>query len=267
MRPAPVGSPAATSELRKLAHTLGVTPERLDSLSAIPADDLRTLRCQIAEALFQADRARFAKVAALSKAVPVAVAAKLTEHAFPPLLAARTAELVDPHRAGELVARLSDGYLADVSAAMDPARAREVVAAIPAERIAHVGAELARREEWVVIGGFIDHVSADALAATVRRFDGAQLLRIGFVLDDKCRLDDIAGLVTDAQLDALLAAARSDGLWMELDDLVTRLSPPRIARLAQRYAAVSPDVRAAAEEAATIGALSERSLESLGGER
>jgi hypothetical protein len=259
----PIGFPATTSEIHKLAHTLGVAPDRLDALRTLPAGDLRTLRGQIAEALFQADRARFAKVAALSKAVPVAVAAKLTEHAFPPLLAARTAELVDPQRAGELVARLSDNYLADVSAAMDPARAREVIAAIPAERIARVAAELARREEWVVIGGFIDQVSADALAATVRVFDGAQLLRIGFVLDEKSRLEDIAGLVTEVQIDAMLEAARSQELWAELDDLLSQLSPPRIGRMAQRYNAAPAQLRSAMAKAAALGVLSERSLASL----
>jgi hypothetical protein len=261
----PVGFPATAGEIHKLAHTLGVAPEHLDGLRAVPAEDLRTLRNQIAEALFRADRARFAKVAALSKAVPVAVAAKLTEHAFPPLLAARTAELVDPQRAGELVARLSDDYLADVSAAMDPARAREVIAAIPAERIARVGAELARREEWVVIGGFIDQVSGDALAATVRVFDGGQLLRIGFVLDEKARLEDIAGLVTELQLDGMLEAARSQELWAELDDLLSQLSPARIARLANRYAAASAQLRSAMAKAAASGLLSERSLTSLAG--
>ncbi|MDP9091670.1 MAG: hypothetical protein M3N95_01690 [Actinomycetota bacterium] len=260
-----MGSPPTTGEIHKLAHTLGVTPTRLDALRALPPEDLRALRGQIAEALFQADRSRFATVAALSKAVPVAVAAKLTEHAFPPLLAARTAELVDPQRAGELVARLSDDYLADVSAALDPGRAREVIAAIPAHRIARVGAELARRQEWVVIGGFIDQVSPGALAATVREFDGEQLLRIGFVLDDKRRLDDITGLVTELQLDAMLEAARSQKLWAELDELLSNLSPPRVARLARRYAAAPARLRSALAKAAATGVLSERSLTSVAG--
>ena len=52
-----------------------------------------------------------------------------------------------------MVKRLSDRYLADVSAAMDPARSPEVLAAVPPERAAAVTVELARRGEWVVIGG------------------------------------------------------------------------------------------------------------------
>lgn len=252
-----------TSELRKLAHVLGVDTARLSALRDVPPADLRTLRTQISDALFEADRPRFAKVAALSKAIPVPLAAKVTEHAFPPLLAARTAELVDPHKASELVARLSDGYLADVSAAMDPARAPAVVAGIPPDRIARVGAELARRGEWIVIAGFIDHVSDAALAATVDVFTGEQLLRIGFVLDDKTRLDQVAGLVTDDQLDAMYLAAAEHDLWQELDDLIEHLSAPRLARIAQRYRDADAEARSAAVQAVAAGQFSRRGLDRL----
>jgi hypothetical protein len=257
---------AVTAEIRKLAHTLGVSAERLEHLGGVPAHDLRQLRGQIAEALFQADRALFSKVAALSKAVPVGVAAKLAQVAFSPLLAARTAEVIDPHRAGALVAKLPDGYLADVSAALDPTRAPHVVADIPPERIARVGAELARRREWVVIAAFVDAVSADALAATVAVFDGEQLLRIGFVLDDKSRLEDITGLVTDRQLDEMLAGAADHGLWQELDDLVGHLGPQRAQRLAARYRSAPGQVRAAVEEAAAAGSLSRGAMAALSGD-
>jgi hypothetical protein len=245
------GSP----EIRKLAHTLGVQPERLDALAGLPPADLHALRKQINHALFEADKAHFAKVAALSKAVPVAVAAKLAEHALPPLLAARTAELIDPHRAVDLVARLSDGYLADVSAAMDAARAPDVIRGIPADRVAKVAAELAQRREWVVIGGFVAVVSKPALAASVRAFNGEQLLRIGFVLEDKDRLDDVAALVSDAQIDDLLQAADRHSLWTELDDLLAHVSPARVDRMSARFAAASDELRAAVAAAAKSDAL------------
>jgi hypothetical protein len=244
-----------TSAVRKLAHTLGVAPDELHGLSALPADDVRLLRAQISEALFQADRPRFARMAALSNAVPVALAAKVTQFALPPLLAARAAELVDPSRAAELVRRLSDDYLADVSAALDAVRAAEVVARIPADRVATVAAELARREEWVVIGGFVAQVSPDALAASIATFDGAQLLHIAFVLDEKSRLDEIGELLTDAQLDDLLAAAGRERLWIELDDMLTHLSDPPVARMRVRLAAAPAAVRKAVRAALNDGLL------------
>ncbi|HLY34190.1 MAG TPA: hypothetical protein VKQ07_06620, partial [Jatrophihabitantaceae bacterium] len=236
-------SAETTAALQKLAHTLGVAPDALATMSAMPADDVRLLRAQIAEALFQADRPRFARIAALSQAIPVALAAKITQHAFPPLLAARTAELVDPQRASELVSRLPDDYLADVAAAMDASRAPEVIARIPAERVARVAAELARRHEWVVIGGFVAQVSQPALAASIAEFDGEQLLRIAFVLDEKSRMDEIGELLTEAQLDGLLTAAVEHDLTLELGDMVEHLDAPHRARLADRTAALASPLR------------------------
>lgn len=236
-------SSRATAELRKLAHTLGVEPDRLGALAEVPVDDLRALRRQVAEMLFQADRQHFVKVAALAKAIPVPVAARITERALPPLLAARVAELLDPHRAVEMVARLSDSYLADVSSAMDPSRAPGVIRQMPAERLARVGAELARRHEWIVIGGFVSYVDREGLAATVRQFDGAQLLRIGFVLEDPGRLGEITELLDDRQLDEMLAAAASEKLWVELDDLLAQLGADGSVRLAGRLVAAPEAVR------------------------
>jgi hypothetical protein len=251
----------SAAEIQKLAHTLGVEPARLATLAGLPATDLRMLRAQIADALFEADKPHFAKMAALSKAVPVAVATKITQLALPPLLAARTAELIEPSRAVEMAARMSDTYLADVSAAMDPARAPEIIAQLPPERVAKVGRELARREEWVVIGGFVGHVSDAALAGTVRAFDGEQLLRIGFVLDDKTRLNDISPLLTHEQLDDLLAAA-AGGLWTEFDDLLTHLDGASSARM-RAIAAAPADVVDAIRAAAAGGELSAASVAKL----
>jgi hypothetical protein len=254
------GSAQATAELRKLAHALDVEPERLAMLAGLPADDIRTLRKQVAEALFQADKHYFARVAALSKAVPGAVAAKLTEAVLPPLIAARTAELLEPRRAADLVGRISAKYLADVSLYMDASRAPEVIAAIPTARIASVGAELARRKEWVVIGGFVAQVTKEALAASVAEFDGEQLLRIGFVLDDVTRLDEIGTMLTDEQIDQMLVAAGEFGLWTEIQQLLEHLAPERITRMAGRYAAADESVRASFTQAAKSGALAKATL-------
>jgi hypothetical protein len=240
-----------TAELRKLAHTLDVEPDRLTMLAGVPAPELRTLRKQVGEALFQADRHYFSRVAALTRTVPGAVSAKLAETVLPPLIAARTAELLEPKRAVELVGRISERYLADVSAVMDASRAPEVIAALPAAKIAAVARELARREEWIVIGSFVAEVTDEALAASVAQFNGEQLLRIGFVLDDKGRLDDIGGLLTDDQLDEMLAAAVEFELWPELQELLEHLSGERVARMAARYAAAPKPVQAAFGTAAT----------------
>jgi hypothetical protein len=253
-------TPRAAAELLKLAHALDVDPSRVAMVAGLPADDLRALRAQVTEALFQADRHFFARMAALTKTVPGSVAAKLSEAVLPPIVAARTAELLEPERAADFAGRLSEKYLADVSTFLDAARAPEIVAAIPPERVRTVAVELARRGEWIVIGSFVAQVTDEALAAAVAEFDGEQLLRIGFVLDDLSRLDKIGGYLTDRQIDDLLAAAGEFGLWIELQELLEHFAPERVARLAARYSAAEGSVRARFEEAAASGALDPSAL-------
>lgn len=246
---------SAEAELLKLAHLLAVPPEHVQPLAQVPEADLRTLRAQVGEAMFQADRHHFVRLATLARAVPAAMIAKLAEVALPPLLAARAAELLDPTQAADLVRRLPVRYLTEVASAMDPARAAAVVGAIPADLVASVAAELARREQWVVIGAFVAHVSPAALTTAVAQFDGAALLRIGYVLDDPDRLDDIGASLTDGQLDLVLAAAVQDDLWAELTVLIEHLLPLRRARLAQRYARLAVPVQSAFDAAAVKHAL------------
>jgi hypothetical protein len=244
------------AEILKLAHQLGVPRAQLAFLTRVDAAELRTLRAQIGDALFEADKHHFSKVVAVSKIVPAALAAKLTEYTLSPLIAARTAELLEPARAVDMVRRLSDRYLADVSAAMDPTRSPEVISQIPPDRVAAVGAELARREEWVVMGGFVSVVSPEALRAAVDVLNGEQLLRIGFVLDDLSRLEDIVAMLRDDQLDGILTAAAERDLWRELDELLSGLDAARTQRLALRYRDAAPRTVAALESALERGLLS-----------
>jgi len=254
----------ATAELQKLAHQVGVDATDLGFLTSVPADDLRALRGQIGEALFQADKHYFAKVAGLSKNIPAPIAAKVTEFALPPLIAARVAELLEPNKAVDLVGRISGSYLAKVAAAMDPGRAPHIIEKIPPDKVALVGAELAKQGEWVVIGGFVSTVTNDGLHASVGVFTGEQLLRIGFVLDDTSRLADIAEMLTDKQVDEILVAAGEHDLWPELSELASNLTDAEATRLATQLAAAPDAVREAVRSAAASGALSAADSARLG---
>jgi len=253
----------AAGERQKLAHALDVAPESLAMLDGLDAQDVRELRQQVSDAMFEAGRAAFERTAALSKMIPGGVAAKLTQAVLPPLVAARVAEVLDPDRAVDMVGRLPESYLAEVAMRMDATRAPHVVDAIPAERVGAIARELARRGEWVVIGGFVSSVSSPALAASVAQFSGEQLLRIGFVLDDVSRFDEIGDLLTEAQLDGMLTAAAASGLWAELAELTSHLTGERLERLRARYAAAPEAVRSAFEAAVEAGELPASTLATL----
>jgi hypothetical protein len=246
-------SETVAREIRRLAHMLGTQSAELAFLSALTEADARALRRQISDTLFEADRHLFTRVVAASRLLPVAVSVRITEFAMPPLVAARAAELLDASRAVEMVNRMSNRYVADVAAAMDPERSPEVVRQLPPNRVGVVAAELARREEWVVMSGFVALVSPAALQAAVSTLDGGQLLHIGYVLDDTSRLDEIASLLTDRHLDQMLDAAAERSQWTELDGLLTRLDDSHRARLAARC---TDEFSAAAQAAVAAGRFS-----------
>jgi hypothetical protein len=152
-----------------------------------------------------------------------------------------------------------------VSEALDASRAPDVIKHIPPDTVGRVGAELARRKEWVVIGGFVAVVTHDALRATVAEFSGEQLLHIGFVLEDTSRLDEVMDLLTDAQLEQMLEAAREKDLWAELDEVLSYLSPARLKRIADLFAGAPQDAHAATADAAARGVFGAESYAKLTG--
>jgi len=257
-------SASSSPELQKLAHQVGADAVSLGFLAGVPAEDLRTLRGQIGEALFQADKHYFAKVAGLSKNIPAPIAAKVTEFALPPLIAARVAELLEPNKAVDLVGRISGGYLAKVAAAMDPSRAPHIISKIPPDKVALVARELAAQGEWVVIGGFVSTVSDAGLRASIGVFTGEQLLRIGFVLDDTARLGEIAEMLTDKQVDEVLGAAGEHALWPELNELAANLTDAEASRLAAQLVEAPAVVQAAVAAAAADGSLTAANAARLG---
>ncbi len=87
------------------------------------------------------------------------------------------------------------------------------------------------------MGGFVAVVSGPALEAAVTDLTGEQLLRIGFVLDDLSRMDEIVAVLREDQLDGMLEAAVEPQLWAELDGVLTGLTGPQAVRIAGRYRA------------------------------
>jgi hypothetical protein len=234
------------AEVAALARVLDADPEELGFLAGLPRADLRRLRTQAGDALFAQDEHQFHRLAALTASVPAALAATIAHHAIPPLLAGMTAQVLDPTKASAMVARLPVPYLCDVAIAMNPDRAAPIVARIAPEQVAAVAVELARRREWVVIGGFVAHVSSAALAASVAVFSGRDLLHLSHHLDDRRRVDEITEQLSDSQLDDMISAAAYEDRWPLLATVYANAGAAHVARLRARFAAAPAAIREAA---------------------
>jgi hypothetical protein len=135
------------AEILKLARLLRREPAQLEYLAEVPSPDIRALREEITEVLFNAHGPALARLAAGSKILPVGLVAMLGERVFGPVLSARIAGLLEPGRAVEMAARLPTPFLAEVAIDIDPRRASQVIARIPAGQVAAITRELIGRQE------------------------------------------------------------------------------------------------------------------------
>jgi hypothetical protein len=221
----------ARAEIRKLSRMLGRESAGLDYLEAVPLADLRALRGQITDVLWNADGTAIDKVAAAAKLIPSAISAAISERAFGPLLSAQLAGRLEPSRAVAVAGKLSTDFLADVAVELDPRRTSAVIAGIPARRIGAITAELVRRAEYVTMGQFVGHLGDEALRAALDEMSDADVLRVGFVLEDKGGLDRLVGLLSAGRMDGIIAAAAEEDLWIEALDLLAHLSPAHRRRI------------------------------------
>ena len=209
---------AQRAEVLKLARVLGTTPAQLEYLHKLDAATIRRLREQASATLFDAHHKLFQRIAATTRLLPAQLVGVIAEKAIGPLLCARTTGLLPPERAVEISKRLKAGFLADLCIELDPRSAREVIAAMPVERVVEVSRELARREEYITMGRFVDCLGDDAIRATMTDLrDDEALLRIGFFVEDKQRLSDIIDLLPrERLLNIVRVAAGGDAeLWPE----------------------------------------------------
>lgn len=217
------------AEVMKLARLLRRDPEQLEYLEQLDPDDIRKLREQVTDMLFEAHDATLQRLAASSKLLPVGLVAMIGQHAFGPTLSARISGKLDPGRAVDIAAKLPTEFLADIAVELDPRRASDVIAGMPAEQIAAVTRELTRRGEYVTMGRFVGHLGDEALRASVPEIDDATLLRTAFVLEERDRIDALAELVGEERIVRLADVAEREQLWPEALDLLVNLDRERVA--------------------------------------
>ncbi|WP_020662261.1 hypothetical protein [Amycolatopsis benzoatilytica] len=237
-------------EILKLARVLGVDPERLGYLADVDSYEVRLLREQVSTTLFDANLVVLERMALASRLLPASVLAKIAEKVFGPLLCARIAGLVDVARGVDVAKRLSPKFLASVATELDPRRATAIIIRIPVPTVVAVAEELTRREDWITLGRFVDHLPDETVRRCVRLLDDAGLLRTAYVLDDQRRIDHVLGLLGEQRLPGLVrTAAGDDTLWAPAVDLLAQLCEERRALVRPLLADLPDELRERAEAA------------------
>ncbi len=230
-------SPDGGVEVLKLARLVGAEPEDLSYLRDVAPQDIRDLREQVTVAMFDSDRQLLQRVAAATKLIPAKLAAVIGERAFGPLLCARVTGLLEPSRAVDIAARLATEFLAGLAVELDPRRASRVIAEIPPEQIAEITGELAGREEFIAMGGFVGHLSEAALRAAVDVIDDETLLLTAYVVEAKGNLPALVGLLPPERLETIIRSAAELDLWPEALDVLGHVSERQRGQLGDLAAA------------------------------
>jgi hypothetical protein len=233
---------SSRAEQVKLARTLRVAPSELDFLAGAPAADLATLRERAAGAIFTAHRSHFERAVAIGRRLPAGLNATLAQRALGPTLAAHTAALLEPGLAKEMIKRLPAPFLAEVAVHADPIRIAHLIGHVPPAKTRQISEELARRQEWVVMGAFVSHLKPAALEAAIEPLGPEALLRTGFVIEDKENVvDKVVRLLSQERLIEYGRTAIELDLLPEALDLASHLTRRSVKRLSQALASLGDE--------------------------
>ena len=166
----------------------------------------------------------------LSSAIPTGLAAKLSERALGPVLAARIVPVAPPETALAIGSKLPPEFLADIAQEMDPSMATETVKDMDADQIAAVTRLLAHREEHLVMADFCTAISDRALVATVDAIEEPALLRTVILIEDEGTVAQVVDALDDHRVEAVQHAAAEHGLEDHLAWLVGTLDEERASR-------------------------------------
>ncbi|HEY1134291.1 MAG TPA: hypothetical protein VGE77_06910 [Nocardioides sp.] len=199
----------ARVEVARLKHTLEVPVADLDLdfLAELAPAEVAHLRRSVDAARHARQAGRFARLAGITRFLPIAVAAKAAEGALGPLVSARTASVMEPAEATRLAERISPEFLAELTAHLEPTRATEIVAGLPADLLVAVGRRMLASGDHLTLGGFVGVMPAAASVEVVRDASGLAILEIAVHAEDAAALDEVLTGLPDATLARVLTDA------------------------------------------------------------
>ncbi|HUS24000.1 MAG TPA: hypothetical protein VM369_03555 [Candidatus Binatia bacterium] len=233
----------AKAERIKLGRVLGVAAAELEYLELLSVAEMRGLRERVSATLFDRHRALFQRAVGPARILPARLNARLSEKVFGPFLSARLSSVMPADKAVDVARHLTPDFLAEICLAMDPRRSRAVVEVMPAEVVVAAARELVRREEYIVMGQFVDALPEGSIRAVIGILDDAQLLEIGFYVEQPARLDQLIAALPDPRVDGMLRLVARGTAEQQAAGLVvlSQLSAAQQRRFGDRLKALSLD--------------------------
>ncbi|MFE6509876.1 hypothetical protein ACFVDI_24585 [Nocardioides sp. NPDC057767] len=217
-------------EITKLAHEMHVDEAELAFLATTSPDDLRDLRGIVSHAMFSRHESRVKGLAAVSKKLPAAVTAKITEIAMGPMLSARVAAVMDPADAAKLAGHLKPEFLAELSVHLDPSRVEAIIARLDRGLVVDVGRRLLADGHLLTLARFTGVVGPETSLKVVDGASGAEILRLALFIDEPSVIDPLLAGLPDETVTEI--AASGPDHTDAFDALLLALSEDSRARIA-----------------------------------
>lgn len=217
-------------EITKLAHEMHVDEAELAFLATTSPDDLRDLRGIVSHAMFSRHESRVKGLAAVSKKLPAAVTAKITEIAMGPMLSARVAAVMDPADAAKLAGHLKPEFLAELSVHLDPSRVEGIIARLDGALVVEVGRRLLAGGHLLTLARFTGVVGPETSLEVVDGASGAEILQLALFIDEPSVVDPILAGLSDETVTEIAAATVEHG--EAADALLAALHEDSRARIA-----------------------------------
>ncbi|MFE3999669.1 hypothetical protein ACFX43_12845 [Nocardioides sp. YIM B13467] len=217
-------------EITKLAHEMHVDEAELAEFATTSPDDLRDLRGIVSHAMFSRHESRVKGLAAVSKKLPAAVTAKITEIAMGPMLSARVAAVMDPADAAKLAGHLKPDFLAELSVHLDPSRVEGIIAKLDSALVVEVGRRLLAEGHLLTLARFTGVVRPETSLEVVDGASGAEILQLALFIDEPSVVDPILAGLPDETVAEIAAATAEHG--EAADALLAALHEDSRARIA-----------------------------------
>lgn len=217
-------------EITKLAHEMHVDESELAEFATTSPDDLRDLRGIVSHAMFSRHESRVKGLAAVSKKLPAAVTAKITEIAMGPMLSARVAAVMDPADAAKLAGHLKPEFLAELSVHLDPSRVEGIIAKLDSALVVEVGRRLLAAGHLLTLARFTGVVRPETSLEVVDGASGAEILQLALFIDEPSVVDPILAGLSDETVAEIAAATTEHG--EAADALLAALHEDSRARIA-----------------------------------
>jgi hypothetical protein len=235
------------AEIARLAALLRVSEAHLAFIAHQDLETLRSLRDQVTDRLFDADRNVLEAIAKANSMVPGSVSSKIAVKVFPPSLAARVAGVLGTDKAIDMARRVPVAYLADLAPHLDPRRVTAILEKLPTQLLVDAGKLLGERGAYIAMADFVGVLDDSQIARVVPVLSDEALVRTGLVIEDPRRIAAIITLLPPDRLAGVVTTAARLGQWDGIRRAVEHFSPATraaITNIARDLDGVPDDVLA-----------------------